>query len=277
MQEPLEAYLEALESYRSAMEDLLERTVDLSQLESAAGEILSDPDYRDAVRYLSGPPISEDDLKVLSEASLAPGRLLKDPEMARRVIRTVLLGLDRARFPWFSEDREPTDDERSAAALASAVLMAYRRVMTARANESKEEQEEAVAQALLGAGLQRVHPRPIVTLTDSPDRGHFCRECLFGERKADLVVRLWDGRAMPIECKVSNSYTNSVKRLNNDAAAKAAHWLIKFGTDQIVPSAVLTGVYKRHNLEQAQHAGLALFWSHAPEDLLVFVASTKAK
>lgn len=34
-------------------------------------------------------------------------------------------------------------------------------------------------------------------------------ESLFGTRKADLVIRLYDGRAMPTECKVSNSSTNS--------------------------------------------------------------------
>jgi len=277
MEEPLEAYLDAFDKYRDAMEDLLEKTVDLTQLESAASEVLSDPSHLEAVRYLPGPPISADDLKILSEASLAPGRLLRDTEMARRVMGTILLGVDRARFPWLSENREPSEEERSAATLASAVLMAYRRVMTARANESKGQQEEAVSETLCEAGLEKVHTRTIHTLTDSPEPGHFCGECLFGERKADLVVRLWDGRAMPIECKVSNSYTNSVKRLNNDAQAKARYWVQAFGTAQVVPSAVLTGVYKRHNLEQAQDGGLTLFWSHALADLTDFIARATLK
>ena len=49
---------------------------------------------------------------------------------------------------------------------------------------------------------------------------------------------------MPLECKVSNSSTNSVKRLNNDAAVKAETWRQDFGTVPIVPAAVLSGVYK---------------------------------
>ena len=67
---------------------------------------------------------------------------------------------------------------------------------------------------------------------------------------------------MAIECKVSNSYTNSVKRLNNDAAVKATAWTIKFGTDQVVPAAVVSGVFNVLNLSQAQKSGLSIFWAH---------------
>ena len=65
----------------------------------------------------------------------------------------------------------------------------------------------------------------INTIVKGPQDSQFCAECLLGERKADVVVRLHDTRLMAIECKVSNSATNSVKRLNNDAAVKAGYWL----------------------------------------------------
>ena len=81
---------------------------------------------------------------------------------------------------------------------------------------------------------------------------------------------------MAIECKVSNSATNSVKRLNNDAAAKAEAWLKDFGTRQVVPAAVLSGVYKLHNLEEAQNRGLALFWAHDLKALTEWIATTRA-
>ena len=85
--------------------------------------------------------------------------------------------------------------------------------------------------------------------------------------KADVVVRLHDTRLMAIECKVSNSATNSVKRLNNDAAVKAEYWLKQFGTAQVVPAAALAGVFNVLNLEQAQTRGLTLFWSHDLDQL----------
>ena len=71
MQEPLEQYLQAFDHYRGAVEDLLEVTVDLTVIDSPALDILTDPSLLTALRYLAGPPISEDDLKTLAEV---PGR-----------------------------------------------------------------------------------------------------------------------------------------------------------------------------------------------------------
>ena len=276
IQEPLEAYLEAFDIYRAMVENLLEMTVDLSRLTDAAVAVLTDDGLLDAVRYLAAPPISEDDLEILAEASLSPNRLRQDADMAHRVIDTILLGLDRNRFPWVAEDREPTEAERDAAALASAALMASRRVMTDRANQAKTQQESAVKTRLAAAGLREVAPHEIPTLDAAPARGEFCGESMFAGRKADIVVRLWDGRAMPTECKVSNSYLNSVKRLNNDAAVKAAQWVRDFGSVQTVPAAILAGVYKLRHLVDAQRRGLTLFWAHDLEPMIAFIDATRA-
>jgi len=258
------------------MEDLLEMTVDLTKLDELAVEVLTDVDMLEAVRYLAGPAISADDLKVLAETTLAPGRLRADPPAARRIIDTVLLGLDRRRFPWVTEDREPTDAERAASALASAALIASRRVMTSRAHDAKNQQEDAVEAVLLAppTDFEKVAARVVTNIMEAPLPGQFCRESLFGDRKADLIVRLRDGRVMPIECKVSNSSTNSVKRLNNDAAVKARAWIDQFGSLGCVPTAVLGGVFKVHNLKSAQRDGLTLFWAHGLDKLTKFVLDT---
>lgn len=98
---------------------------------------------------------------------------------------------------------------------------------------------------------------------------------MFGPRKADFVIGLWDGRKMPLECKVSNSATNSIKRLNNDAAVKASVWISAFGTAQTVPAAMLSGVFKLRNLEDAQQRGLTIFWAHNLEAMVAWIESTK--
>jgi hypothetical protein len=275
MQEPLEQYLQAFDHYRGAVEDLLEATVDLTVIDSPALDILTDPSLLTALRYLAGPPISEDDLKTLAEASLAPSRLRNDSAMAQRVIETVLIGLDRQRFPWVVEGREPNTNERTAATLASAALMATQRLSTIRRSEGKARQEDAVRDALLADNFEEVPTRQIATLADAPAAGQFCRESMFGSRKADFTIGLWDGRKMPLECKVSNSSTNSVKRLNNDAMVKAGIWIGEFGTAQTVPAAMLSGVFKRHNLEQAQNLGLSLFWAYALDRFIEWIESTK--
>jgi XamI restriction endonuclease len=275
LQEPLEQYLETFDTYRGVVEELLEATVDLTTLSAANVTALTDPALLEALRYLAGPPISEDDLKVLADASLAPSRLRTNPDMAQRVVETILIALDRRRFPWISEGREPEEAEREAAALASAALMATQRLSTSRRSVSKDAQEKAVADALKDAGFKEVSTRAILTLVNAPSDGEFCKETMFGSRKADFVVGLWDGRKMAIECKVSNSSTNSVKRLNNDAAVKAVAWIQEFGTAQTVPAAVISGVFKAHNLKAAQEAGLSLFWAYKLEAMLDWIESTR--
>ncbi|MGK9274536.1 XamI family restriction endonuclease [Williamsia muralis] len=274
--EPLEQYLEVFDQYRDSVENLIEGTIDLTQLTDQAVDLLTQPDLLVAIRYLASPAISEDDLKVVAEAVLSPTRLRADPAMAQRVVDTVLLALDRNRFPWVSEDREPTAAERDVAIISTAALIATQKVQTARRNTSKDDQEEAVAACLVANGFIEVPRRAVYNISDLPEPGHYCRESHFGSRKADLIVRMWDGRSMPIECKVSNSSTNSVKRLNNDAAAKAKTWIQEFGTSNVVPTAVLSGVFKVHNLSRAQADGLTLFWAQRLDPMIEFINSTRA-
>lgn len=276
LEEPLEDYLEAFDEYQGYVEEVLEATVDLTDLDETALDVLGDPKLLEAFRYLAGPPISEDDLKVLADArSLSRSALERTPALVQRLIWVVRQVLDRRRFSWVVENREPTEAERNAAILASAALMAASRTQTRRRTFGKDQQEEMVKVALRELGFAEVASRRIQTISHAPALGEFCGESVLGNRKGDIIVRLWDDRVMPIECKVSNSSTNSVKRLNNDAAVKATSWKTDFGLRQVVPSAVLSGVYKLHNLRDAQERGLALFWAHDLAPLTEWITRTK--
>ena len=232
-------YSESFSECLQFVKELLDKTDGLSLLIAVPGSqtpdpellgVLSDPDLLETLRYVVGPPISADDLAELADTSLASRVLLEDAEASIRVVDTIVQGLDPKRFPWINQGRQPEDSEQAAAALATAALMATRQVETARRMQSKD-QEEAVKSCLREAGITEVEPRTVSPgLLDAPAPGEFCGEALFGQRKADLIVRLHDGRCMPIECKVSNSSTNSVKRLNNDAAAKASAWIEESGS-----------------------------------------------
>ncbi|MDS0794386.1 XamI family restriction endonuclease [Burkholderia pseudomultivorans] len=230
----------------------------------------------EALRYLAGPPISDDDLQVISDVdSIAPNVLKRNPEALRKVFSVIERVIDLHRFPWIEEGVAPTHQQREAALLASSVLLAAQRIATERRNEGKDNQEALVKDYLRGIGFTEVPPAAITTIVKGPQTMQFCAECKLGERKADVVVRLHDTRLLAIECKVSNSATNSVKRLNNDAAVKAEYWLKKFGELQVVPAAVLAGVFKVLNAEQAQNRGLSLFWSHDLDKLGAFIESTR--
>jgi len=276
LEEPLEDYLEAFDEYQGYVEEILETTIDLSDLNAPALDVLGDPRLLEAFRYLAGPPISADDLKVLADArSLSKSHLERTPEDVQRLIGVVRQVLDRRRFAWVVENREPTEAERNAAVMASAALMAASRTQTRRRTLGKDQQEAMVKEALKVLGFTEVAARRMPNISHAPAPGEFCGESVLGNRKGDIIVRLWDHRVMPIECKVSNSSTNSVKRLNNDAAVKAASWKVDFGLRQVVPSAVLSGVYKLHNLLDAQDRGLTVFWAHDLQPMTDWIANTK--
>lgn len=230
----------------------------------------------EALRYLAGPPISDDDLQVIAAVdSIAPGVLQKNHEVLRKVFGVIERVIDPYRFPWVEAGGVPTAQQREAALLASSVLLAAQRIATERRNEGRETQEATVKQYLRRQGFTEAPTMTINTIVKGPQSMQFCAECQVGERKADVVVRLHDTRLMAIECKVSNSATNSVKRVNNDAAAKAEYWIKQFGIAQVVPAAVLAGVFKVRNLEQAQERGLAIFWSHDLDKLGAFIGATR--
>lgn len=276
MEEPLEAYLGFFDEYQGTVEDLLETSVDLAQLDTTIEPILTDKKLLEAFRYLAGPPISVDDLKVLAEASFSRKRIKADPDMAKRALDVVRDVLDRRRFPWVKENREPTEAERTAAVIASAALIANSRTGTLRRNKGQKDQEALVRRGLLGRNFKELKRRKVVTVSDAPAPGHFCPESTLGTTRADFVVGLWDHRVMGIECKVSNSSVNSYKRVNHEAAGKATSWLSQFGTNGVVPVAVLSGVYNLGNLIEAQSRGLTLFWAHDLEQLLDWIETTKA-
>ena len=262
LDEPSEQYLAFFDRYAIAFQKLLAETGDLERFREVAANLLSDRASREALRYLAGPIISEDDLKTLAEAVFSAKRVRDDPQMVERVVETISRAMDQRRFVWVAEGRPPTSEEKSAAILATAALMANNRAATARRNFGKETQERLVGEMLERAGFQEVPRRTIETLRAAPSPGQFCRESLLAGRKADLVVTLWDGRVMPVECKVSNSAVNSFKRLNHEAAAKAEAWIKDLGSVQVVPVAVLSGVFNVRNVQDAQQRGLTVFWSH---------------
>ena len=279
--EPLSVYSDEFEYCRGVFENLLEHLIDLSDMSIISRQmlvdILSQRDMPDAFRHLAGPPISEDDLKTLAEIkSLSSTAIRKSPEIAESIFAvTVRNQLDRGRFPWVIDERVPTEKERHAAIVASAALWATQRTKTARRQGSKQ-LEEAVMLSLKSIGFTKVDRRPIETQEKAPKRGEFCGESHLGSRKADVIVGLWDGRILAIECKESNSSTNSIKRLNNDAAAKATKWKSDFGNLNVIPAAVLAGVFSLHNLIDAQSDKLTLWWGHDLQRMLDWIEQTKS-
>ncbi len=277
LKESLSRYSDFFAHFSVVFRELVDRLPALAHATDSADtivDILGEDDARTALRYLAAPPVSDDDLKTLARTTLSATALRNTPENARRVAALVLRLIDPHRFPWVAESRLPTSDEIERAVVASAALVAAQKVSTSRRSVSKV-QEGAVKDVLRSIGFSEDPTRPaIATIVDAPAPGHFRGESKLGRTKADIVVRLADQRLLAMECKVSNSAVNSYKRVNHEAVGKARSWLTDFGKRQIVPAAVLSGVFKPGNLATAQEDGLALFWAFRLNDLSRFLDST---
>lgn len=274
--EPLDLYNQFFQTFADVFQSTIAKLPDLAQ-DPVDAELVADlvrgRNQQKAFRYLAAPPISADDLKAVADTSIAPKTLAGDPEKARRVRDTILSILDPHRFPWaVPPAREPTEEETERAVIASAALAAAREVETHRRNTSKAAQEGAVKDLLRGIGMAEVPPRDIPILTAAPDPGHFCGESRLAHTRADVVARLQDGRVLAIECKVSNSSVNSYKRVVHDTGGKAAHWYQQLGKAQVIPTAVLSGVFNPTNLISVQNdGGVYLIWQHRLADLTDFI------
>ena len=277
--EPLDLYNRFFNEFAAIFVTLIDELPNIIR-DPVDAELIADlvdgKNKQKAFRYLTAPPISADDLATVAEATLTPSRLRVDAAEAKRIRDTIITILDPHRFPWIPDARPPTPEERKTARIASAALAAAREVETHRRNISKEAQEQAVKDLLRTAGFREAAVRDIPMLTEAPAPGQFCGETRLAGTRADVVVRLRDNRVMAIECKVSNSAVNSYKRLVHDTGGKAATWYRALGDAQVVPAAVLSGVFSPANCEDVQNnKRVALFWQHRLTDLVNFVKRAK--
>ncbi|MFC6714295.1 XamI restriction endonuclease [Branchiibius hedensis] len=275
--EPLDHYLEFYEDAYSVFADVMEASDDLRKLRETAADLLLNKSRQHLCRYVASPPLSEDDLKTLGDCSLAIGALKANPDNIDILMEYILMGLDRERFPWVGEDREPSESERQAAIVSTAAMFAMRKMETFRRGRGKAFEKALKVYLAEECGLTEVKATVISNASQGPQIGEFSGESSVVGGKADIVVRLFDGRLLPIECKVSNSETNSYKRLIHDCGEKAQAWVADLGVANCLPVAALSGCYSLGNLNKAQNMGLTLIWSHDFEPLGTFIESTLAE
>ena len=278
--EPLEAWVEEVEKRKEEFTKLINNHGIANPNNFSVENLpaIIEDGLFDALRYLSGPPISTDDLKTIAElTSVSPNRLLANPLEAQRLFDIILKNIDPYRFPWLVKNRQSSKDEQNNAILASALLHASQKLQSSRRNNAKNEQESAVRDELKRIGfVGKKISRKINSYKDFPSRGIVSEnEINLGGNQADVVARLWDDKILLIECKVSNSAVNSYKRLKNDTISKKTNWNKDFGESNIVTSAVLAGVFSPSLVIEAQKSGLMIFWSHRIEDLSRFIESTR--
>lgn len=266
-----ERFAEAFEQAREVMA----RTRDLARLAEEGRGLLADG-LLPVLRSMDRPTVSEDDFKSLSDTGTAAPSRLAQGDTCRAALAYLRRNLNADLFPWLAVGGSPTEAQRFAALTAVAALVADQKTKTAMRGNASKEQEAAVRTALVErCGMNAVEGRDFDLVSDGPGRGQvFARETKVAGTRADVVLGLYDGRIMCLECKVSNSTANSFKRLNHEVVDKAAKWGAEFGR-QCVCGCVLKGRFSAPNLAAAQREGAYLFWSSSLDSLTDFVNATR--
>jgi hypothetical protein len=278
--EPGSRYVSHIQAHRRAIVRLFKALagIDPNKPDPAAvRKIVLDDELFDALRYVSGPPLSEDDLGVLvtrNIAGISKTQLKKSDELPVDVLKLICSLADPYRFPWVSSGRTPSARELREAVQTTMTLHATQSLQTERRSYGKDV-ERGLETRLIELDFKKVrtpNKGEITAPIHYPAYPNFYGECTVHGRKVDLFIALPTGRMVALEAKDSNSAVNSVKRLNNDTAAKAKHLAAEAGKI-IINVALLSGVFKIDKLESAQDSGLYLVWSHAMDGFIDWIKS----
>jgi XamI restriction endonuclease len=243
----------------------------------ALREILLDDELYSALRYVGGPPISEDDLGVLVTRDIRgfnKTAIRADDDLPADILALICRLADRYRFPWLNAGRTPTRRQIRESIQATSTLVATQSLQTERRKYGKEI-ERRLERRLAELGFTKVstpNKGKVTAPVHYPSYPDFYGECTVHGRKVDLFIALPTGRMIALEAKDSSSALNSVKRLNNDTAAKAKHFAAEGGKN-IVNVALLSGVFKVESLVAAQDAGLHLVWAHDMDGFVDWIKS----
>lgn len=257
------------------VEQVFDRSHNLTEIR--ASTFVGAPQLVDPARFLTAPPVSRDDLKTLCGGRTS----VKTAGDAKKVADVIRHNLDERRYPWLARRRQPTAQERAGAQRWTASIWAIEQARTLRRTTAGKRQEEAVEALLLDLDFKRsqeAHERadtggPIrdIRRVDALRPGTFRRETPVAGTKADVPVRLKDGRLLAIECKESNTAINSTKRLNRETGGKAGVWKQEFG-NQVVSMAVIAGIFHVSDLLRAQDdQGVFIVWEHDFDPLTDFL------
>lgn len=265
----VEDYLEVYHEKESAVRQFLNQTDDLRTL---SGDLfVRNPDFVAPARHVTAPPVSQDDLNTIVGENISKRKNISR-DAADEGVRIIKHLIDPERFPWVEDERPPTDEEREIAIKATAGIWAVKRTQTNRRNIPAKEQEERILDTLKSEGMREKNLKRIQSREelDKLPTGCIAHQAYVRNSEADIAVRLQDGRLLAIEGKVSNSGVNSIKRLIHEVGDKASNWREEFG-DNVVPAAVLSGVYNLKHLKEAQNErDILIFWEHDLESLIKF-------
>lgn len=261
---------ECLHAATAEVEEALIATEDLVRVPKA---LKISGRYTRALRFLTGPPLSQDQFQLAcpnwTKASEKAGRPLKDASAA---------GFEATFRAWADAERTQGLDnptQRAKAIASTGILIAQQEFATRKRMRLAGVQEEMASTVLTDLGFCKVS----IGFVDQPGalgNLEFARAVQFAtadgsSHEVDLAIGLPGRRILALECKVSNDKTNSVKRVN-DVLKKAAAWRSQWGKF-VITGALLEGVFSEKEPRRLLDSEVVVFWSHRPELFRAWIES----
>lgn len=221
-------------------------------------------------RFMSAPPISQDQFKLLcptyAKGKENSGSALSAADAA--VVAASILGARNKRLTrWLDRGGGPKTVEVREVLHAVSPLLAQQILATVRRNRMSAIQEGEVLSLLQAKGWTPMSSALIATLSTVPAK-HYMHKTRFATKtqpqEVDVACGLGKDVIVAMECKVTNDVTNSVKRVN-DVLKKAKGWQDHFASF-VHTAALLQGVIAPRDVNRLLDANVEVFWSHKLED-----------
>jgi hypothetical protein len=187
--EPGGKYLAHVKTRRAALIRLFKVLAGIDPKEpdvEVVRRLLLDDELYDALRYVTGPPVSEDDLGVLvtrKVRGIGKNDLKEDKDLPAGVLKLICKLADSFRFPWVAAGREPTTRELRTAIAATSTMHAAQALQTERRGHGKFV-EQRLEMRLTELGCQNIRTdasgksrnRSICSMTKSTSAKLFARD-----------------------------------------------------------------------------------------------------
>lgn len=259
-----------LDAARKEVEAAFEATNNLKDIPKA---LLASGSHSRALRSLLGPPLSQDQFKLICPTW---------PKASEKKGYPMPLDAAEAFSKIFSSRGDPSrvtnisnPSNRRSAIEATAILIAANEFATSRRMLLADIQQRSVAELLLKLGYKQV----FLGVVDEPGSlapKTFALATKFktadgSSHEVDVAIGLPKKAILAIECKVSNDSTNSIKRIN-DVLKKATAWKRQWG-NFVVTGALLQGVFSAKEPRRLMDNDVETFWSHRINLLTKWLAS----
>lgn len=194
-------------------------------------------------------------------------------EIAPAIAQFLTENLDRTRFIWL--EQSISDSERilamEYARKWTCSIAADQNAQTRYRNWRKEQQERAIASAIVNLGYIKSSFTGVITKKNDINLGEYTQEVRVEGRtrqKADLVVRSKKNKKLAcIEAKAVGVEIDSTKRIK-ECCDKANDWQSSSRLDQPVVVAVIAGFFNPTGIQNLQASGIKVVWEHRLSDLV---------